>query len=112
MSFFRLREYFGSIELKSFRFLVIIVIVATIFLADYFLKEDVSDEVAKAWTEACQARLSNLSCQDRMRVMHKQCFADAYTSMMLTFGQNRWQSFQLTQYEDCMAATTEFETPL
>ncbi|MEM7467471.1 MAG: hypothetical protein AAF387_11365 [Pseudomonadota bacterium] len=104
---FRLREYLSSFKLSTFRLLVIGVIVASVFLTDHFLKQDVSDKLADAWQEACISQISVSACAARIETHHQRCFEPSYSSMLLRFGSSRWEALKITQYEDCMSEDYE-----
>ena len=74
--------------------------------ADYLLKRDIREQVRSAWLEACVQALPRATCEARARSHHSECFAPAYRSMMFTFGRDRWESFNLMDYEACMNRPT------
>ena len=102
MSRFRLKEYIQSWGLSTVRWIVVATVVGSVFLVDYMLKSDVSDKVSDAWNEACIQQVSVMACLERIDQYHKPCFDHSYTSMLMRFGNSRWEAFKLDIYERCM----------
>lgn len=100
---FRFREYFRSYRLSVLRWAVVASIVGSIFLADYFLRRDISAQVADAWGEACMKELSVGVCGARIDSHHDDCFSPAYSSMLMRFGKSRLEALDIESYETCMS---------
>ena len=100
---FRLREYFKSYRLSVLRWMVVGSIVGSIFLADYFLRREISAQVADAWAEACIKELSISVCNARVESHHGDCFEPSYSSMLMRFGKSRLEALDITSYETCMS---------
>ncbi|MGR8947837.1 MAG: hypothetical protein ACU84Q_07310 [Gammaproteobacteria bacterium] len=99
----RIGEYFRDYRLSVMRWLVVGSIVASVFLADYFLKKDISAQVSEAWNEACVTQLAASVCFARIESHHKKCFDPAYSSMLMRFGKSRLEALKIMQYEQCMS---------
>lgn len=84
------------------RWLVLAVIVGCAFSVNYFLKREISGQVSDVWLSACDESESTVTCMGRVETHHEKCFARSYTSMIFTFGRQRWESFKLLDYEACM----------
>ncbi len=84
------------------RWSVLALIVGSGFSVEYLLKRDISNQVSAAWADACAESLSTQICVERVATHHGDCFGLAYTSMIFTFGRERWNSFKLIDYEACM----------
>ena len=100
---FRFREYFRSYRLSFLRWMVVASIAGSIFLADYFLRRDISAQVADAWGEACMKELSVSVCGARVESHHDACFSPAYSSMLMRFGKSRLEALDIESYESCMS---------
>lgn len=87
---------------SKLRWIVLAIIVGFGFSADFLLKRDVSSQVSDAWFASCSKLLAAEKCQARVQSQHAACFDLAYTSMIFTFGRERWESFKLLDYEACM----------
>ena len=105
-----LKDYIRSYRLSFMRWLVVGSIVASIFLADYFLQREISAQVADAWAEACIDTLSASVCGARIDSHHQGCFEPAYSSMLFRFGKSRAEALDIENYENCMS--TSFEPSL
>ena len=92
---------FGS-KASRLRWAILVVIVAFGFSADFLLKRDIGAKVNSAWLESCAQSLAMAQCEERLGTHHAGCFNLAYTSMIFTFGRERWESFRLIDYEACM----------
>lgn len=99
----RLGEYLKSYRLSFIRWLVVGSIAGSIFLADFFLRRDISDQVANAWSEACIASFSVSACNRRVNSHHTNCFKPSYSSMLLRFGKSRVEALNIEGYEACMS---------
>lgn len=84
------------------RWSVLALIVVCGFSVEYLLKRDISKQISQAWADACAESLSTRVCVERVADHHGDCFGLAYTSMIFTFGRERWDSFKLIDYEACM----------
>jgi hypothetical protein len=84
------------------RWIVLAAIVASAFSIDFLLKREVSSKVSDAWIAACDDTKSTVACLGRVETHHPKCFELAYSSMIMTFGRTRWESFKLLDYEACM----------
>ncbi len=84
------------------RWSVLALIVICGFSVEYLLKRDINKQVGAVWMSACAESLSTLVCAGRVATHHRGCFDLAYTSMIFTFGRERWDSFKLIDYEACM----------
>ena len=100
---FRIGEYFKSYRLSLMRWLVVGSIVSSVFLADYFLKKDISAQVSEAWNEACVTQLAASVCFARIESHHEACFEPSYSSMLMRFGQSRIEALKILEYEKCMS---------
>ena len=84
------------------RWSVLALIVVCGFSVEYLLKRDISKQISGAWADACAESFSIRVCVERVATHHGDCFGVAYTSMIFTFGRERWDSFKLIDYEACM----------
>ena len=87
---------------SSLRWLVLGLIIVLAFSIDALLKRDVNKQIRLAWMAACAENLDAELCEQRIIRNHDGCFDLAYTSMIFTFGRDRWDSFKLIDYEACM----------
>jgi hypothetical protein len=87
---------------SQLRWLILILIVACAFSADYWLTRDISGQVRSAWVDACEESITRQVCEERSQSHHSGCFDLAYTSMIFSLGRARWESFMLIDYESCM----------
>ncbi len=94
--------YLKTYRLSLMRWAVVGTIVSSVYLVNYFLEKDVSGKVSDAWQEACVSQLSAAACIARIETHHENCFGSAYSSMLMTFGNSRWESFKVGVYENCM----------
>jgi hypothetical protein len=95
------RIFFAS-KASRLRWVLLGLLVAFGFSADFLLERDISKQVRRAWLDACVRSLPLGVCEQRARSHHSGCFEPAYTSMVFTFGRQRWESFELMNYEACM----------
>lgn len=84
------------------RWVMLALIVAVAFSFDHLLQRDIRAQVAKAWLDSCVQTIALGQCEGRVATHHVGCFDLAYTSMIFTFGRDRWESFRLVDYEACM----------
>lgn len=103
-------EYLKTYRLSLMRWVVVGSIISSVFLADYFLKKDISEQVAEAWNEACISQFSVAACIARVDSQHDGCFDGAYRSMLVTFGKSRWDSLKIDAYENCMSEIAILDT--
>jgi hypothetical protein len=104
MANFGFTGYLKTYRLSVMRVLVVGTIISIVFLADHFLRKNVSIEVSDAWYEACTSGTSAAACLGRVGSHHDRCFAPSYSSMLMRFGKSRWDSLKIEEYENCMAS--------
>jgi hypothetical protein len=96
------RSIFFATHASKLRWTVLALLVGLGFSADFLLERSIQGQVREAWLEACDQSLSPSLCERRTDTHHSRCFDLAYTSMIFTFGRQRWESFELIDYEACM----------
>ena len=94
--------YLKTYRLSLMRWAVVGTIILSVYLVNHFLQKDISGKVSEAWKEACMVQLSAAACIARIDTHHKTCFESAYSSMLMTFGERRWESLKIESYENCM----------
>jgi hypothetical protein len=110
MAKFGFTEYLKTYRLSVMRWLVVGTIIATVFLADHYLGKNVSTKLSEAWYEACATGTSAAACLGRVDSHHDDCFESSYSSMLMTFGQSRWDALKIEAYENCMAGEKAVES--
>jgi len=96
------QNIFLASRASRLRWFMLAVIVASALSVDYLLSREISKQVSDAWLTACDESKSTVACLGRIETHHDRCFDLAYSSMILTFGRRRWESFKLNEYEACM----------
>jgi hypothetical protein len=94
--------YLKTYRMSLMRWLVVGSIILSVFLVDFFLQKEISNEVSAAWSDACISQVSAAACMARIDSHHKSCFESNYSSMLMRFGGSRWESLKIEEYEVCM----------
>jgi len=96
------RSIFFATHASKLRWTVLALLVGVAFSVDIFMERSIREQVRESWVNACDQSLSLALCERRTDTHHVKCFELAYTSMIFTFGRQRWESFKLLDYEACM----------
>lgn len=98
----KLQSIFFASKASKVRWVILALIVGFGFSADFLLARDIGKQVRHSWLDSCVRSIPLGTCEGRAESHHAGCFDSAYTSMIFTFGRERWESFELMDYEACM----------